>query len=162
MLRKVIKDIVYCTVKDLKSGSIENAFTINGICLIDYKIEDGIEVLKKFGLIKEDVVVIPAGFIVNKRKFCGGAEEFTFNDGLIKVDLMLDNDDEYLSKDVAELMKHNSEDLLIAAIANMILENHSDDVEDIDEALSMANDMIINKGALNDIDIMIRNYLEDR
>jgi hypothetical protein len=162
MLRKVIKDIVYCTVEDLKNGLVDNGFMIDGKDLLECDtIEDGLEILKQNGLIKDDCAIIPKGFILNEVNIFGGAVEYVFNQGKVQIDLALDNKDEYLSEDISELMKHNTENLLTAAIANMILENYPDDADDIDEALIIANEMCTN-AALYNLDIIVKNYLEDR
>jgi hypothetical protein len=162
MLKKVIKDIIYCSVEDLKNGSVDNGFMLDGKDLLECEtIEEGIEELKKFGLIKGDNVIIPKGFILNEINKFGGAVEYVFNEGKIQVDLALDNENKYLSKDIEKLAKIDTEYLLIATIANIIMKNHTNSIEDMGEALNLANEIYIN-GGWCELDNIIKKYLEER
>jgi predicted O-methyltransferase YrrM len=98
MNKKVIKDIIYGTVKDLKSGSFDLAFTIKGQDLINMDLDEGLKIMKDNGLVKDDNLIIPAGVELTNTQQYGGAIEYNFGNGFIVVDLAFDNDEnEYIA-----------------------------------------------------------------
>ena len=97
MVKKVIKNIIYCTVKDVKDNICDLAIDLNGQSLIDMNRNKALNLLKVNGLIEDGNIIIPKGFELTDHKLHGGAEEYIFNNGFLAIDMSFDGDeDEYI------------------------------------------------------------------
>ncbi|MFA6199255.1 MAG: hypothetical protein WC679_02450 [Bacteroidales bacterium] len=92
IINKVLKtDIIYSDLKLVLDGEYEIAIEINGIDLIDLPVDQAIDILNANGLIKEQLILIPAGSILDSEEYFGGACEYSFNNGLIKADMYIED-----------------------------------------------------------------------
>jgi hypothetical protein len=90
--KKVIKDIPCGSVEDFKKRT-QRTLELDGTNLDDISVDEGLKLLKKHGMIKDDNIVIPNGFILTRIWNYGGSE-YTFNDGLLILDLEFDTIEE--------------------------------------------------------------------
>jgi hypothetical protein len=97
-MKKVIKDIVCCSFEDIKDYW-DLKFFIDGKHIKDFSIDERIKIIKKYGLLKGNNIVVPKGFELVKRKTYKTIEEFTFrnNNLLLITDLFFNGDEkEYI------------------------------------------------------------------
>lgn len=96
-MKKVIQEIIYCEVEELRDGSCDAALSIDGVDLIDESTEDVIKVLEENNLIKDGKIIIPIGLELTEKKEFGGATEYNFDNGHIVINLCFDCEKEYIA-----------------------------------------------------------------
>jgi hypothetical protein len=96
MAKKVIKDIIYCTVDDVFEGLVPLSMTIGNAKLWNMEAEESLTILKEEGMIKDNNIIVPKGLSFDGCVEFSGATEYSFDNCNIKIDLTLDYENEYI------------------------------------------------------------------